>query len=69
MPRRVLLDWTPGADQSEEDWLADQYDHGWVPDHYYGAAPATVSIDGHPPVHRWAMVEIPAGENQPPASY
>lgn len=61
-PARVLHDWHPESDQPEGDWLADQYDQGWVPDHLYGGRPAKVRIDGEPLVHRWAMVA--ASEDQ-----
>ncbi|MGV8846104.1 hypothetical protein [Tessaracoccus sp.] len=67
-PRRTLADWRPDSDQDEQDWLAAQYDAGWVPDPLYGGAPATVSVDGNPPVHRWAMVQIP-DDNTPQPSW
>ena len=56
--RRILHDWNPNGDQTEEDWLAAQAEAGWQPDPDI-AGPSTVSIDGQPPVHRWAMIQTP----------
>lgn len=69
LPRRVIRDWCPDTDTPAADWLADQYDHGWTPDPIYGGRPALVSIDSHPLVHRWAMVEIPSDDGSTPAVF
>jgi hypothetical protein len=69
LARRVIRDWCPDTDTPASDWLADQYDHGWTPDPISGNRPALVSIDGHPLVHRWAMVEIPSDSGSTPAVF
>jgi hypothetical protein len=52
MPARILHDYDPGSDQTEEDWLAEEYDNGWVPEYGHGVP---FELNG-PLVHRWAMI-------------
>lgn len=51
--RRILHDYDPGSDQTEEDWLAAEYDAGWVPEYGHGVP---IELNGRQ-VHRWAMIE------------
>jgi hypothetical protein len=51
--RRILHDYDPASDQTEEDWLAAEYDARWVPE--YGRC-IPIELNGRP-VHRWAMIE------------
>ena len=52
MPARILHDYDPASDQTEEDWLAQEYDHGWLPEYGRGVP---IELNGRM-VHRWAMI-------------
>ena len=52
MPARILHDYDPASDQTEADWLAAEYDNGWVPEYGYGV---TIELNGRT-VRRWAMI-------------
>jgi hypothetical protein len=54
--RRILHDYDPACDQGEEDWLAAEYDAGWVPEYGHGIP---IELNGGL-VHRWAMIEAEA---------
>ena len=51
--RRILHDYDPACDQTEEDWLGAEYDAGWIPEHGHGVP---IELNGRQ-VHRWAMIE------------
>jgi hypothetical protein len=51
--RRILHDYDPGSHQTEADWLAAEYDVGWVPEYGHGVP---IELNGRL-VHRWAMIE------------
>jgi hypothetical protein len=51
--RRILHDYDPASDQCEADWLAAEYDTGWVPEYGHGIP---IELNGRL-VHRWAMIE------------
>jgi hypothetical protein len=46
----------PASDQTEADWLAAEYDAGWVPEYGHGIP---IELNGGQ-VHRWAMIEAAA---------
>ena len=56
LPRRILHDWDPDGPLSLEDWLAAEYDAGWVPDPLYNVEGAWAVINGKR-VRRYAMIE------------
>jgi hypothetical protein len=64
MPTHILHDYDPESDQDEADWLAAEYDAGWVPEYGYGV-PLRV---GGKLLHRYAMIRdesAPAGAQEP----
>ena len=50
--RRILHDYDPTTDQTEEDWLAAEYDAGWVLEYGHGIP---IELNGCL-VHRWSMI-------------
>ena len=62
MRARILHDYDPHSDLTEQDWLAAEYDNGWPPEHGQGV---TIELNGRT-VHRWAMIRIDL-ESRPPA--
>jgi hypothetical protein len=62
MRARILHDYGPHSDQTEQDWLAAEYDNGWQPEHGQGVP---IELNGRM-VHRWAMIRTDL-DSQPPA--
>ena len=52
MRARILHDYDPHSDLTEQDWLAAEFDNGWQPEHGQGL---TIELNGRT-VHRWAMI-------------
>jgi len=51
--RRILHDYDPASDQTDADWLAAEYDGGWVPEYGHGVP---IELNGRL-VPRWALIE------------